>query len=49
VVKALASYYAGGVLPSAPIVWTVKSAAAAYAPPGMSNYVFKTHVNREEK
>ncbi|HHO52214.1 MAG TPA: hypothetical protein ENK18_15395 [Deltaproteobacteria bacterium] len=40
VVSVHAGYYAGGVLPSAPVSWTVRGTPATFSPPGLSDYRF---------
>lgn len=35
-----AAYYAGGVLPNAPVTWSVSAAPASFTPPGRSDWSF---------
>ena len=41
ILKAKASYYAGGALPDSEVTWIVTSNEASYAPPGLAKYTFK--------
>lgn len=40
ILKAKASYYAGGVLPDNDVKWTVTSSEAHFTPPGLSKFLF---------
>ena len=39
-IKAKASYFAGGALPDAPIVWNLSTNPTTFIPPGQSQYAF---------